>query len=137
MSDHNAAGYTPYMFMKISMMGCSRTCIWPHIVFSSVYVLVAYCLTSQAMEVHRVTTFVVVCVLTSLVAQSLDLLIGAGINIETRVFREQVTTILIILFSGFFVNFDTIPSYHVSYVRYRFADALFLPADSTVFAYFG
>lgn len=95
------------------------------IVFSSVYVLVVYYLTSQPMELERVSMFVLICVLNSLVAQSLGLLIGAGMNIETGVFLGPVTTIPTILFSGFFVNFDTIPGYlqwvtYVSYVRYGF-----------------
>ena len=97
----------------------------PQIVFSSVYVIVVYYLTSQPMEWMRISMFVFICVLTSLVAQSLGLLIGAGMNIEAGVFLGPVTTIPTILFSGFFVNFDTIPGYlqwvtYVSYVRYGF-----------------
>ncbi|XP_055917306.1 ATP-binding cassette sub-family G member 1 isoform X2 [Eupeodes corollae] len=99
------------------------------IVFSSVYVIVVYYLTSQPMELHRIYMFVFICVLTSLVAQSLGLLIGAGMNIEAGVFLGPVTTIPTILFSGFFVNFDTIPGYlqwvtYVSYVRYGFEGAM-------------
>ncbi|KAH8276400.1 hypothetical protein KR018_001510 [Drosophila ironensis] len=99
------------------------------IVFSSVYVLVVYYLTSQPMELERVSMFVLICVLNSLVAQSLGLLIGAGMNIESGVFLGPVTTIPTILFSGFFVNFDTIPGYlqwvtYVSYVRYGFEGAM-------------
>ncbi|XP_017154582.1 ATP-binding cassette sub-family G member 4 isoform X2 [Drosophila miranda] len=99
------------------------------IVFSSVYVLVVYYLTSQPMEWNRVSMFVLIQVLNSLVAQSLGLLIGAGMNIETGVFLGPVTTIPTILFSGFFVNFDTIPGYlqwvtYVSYVRYGFEGAM-------------
>ncbi|KAL5281063.1 ABCG4.2 family protein [Megaselia abdita] len=99
------------------------------IVFSSVYVIVVYYLTSQPMEPQRVAMFVCICVLTSLVAQSLGLLIGAGLNIEAGVFLGPVSTIPTILFSGFFVNFDTIPGYlqwvtYVSYVRYGFEGAM-------------
>lgn len=99
------------------------------IVFSSVYVIVVYYLTSQPMELQRISMFVFICVLTSLVAQSLGLLIGAGMNIEAGVFLGPVTTIPTILFSGFFVNFDTIPGYlqwvtYISYVRYGFEGAM-------------
>ncbi|KRF85522.1 ATP-binding cassette sub-family G member 4 isoform X2 [Drosophila virilis] len=99
------------------------------IVFSSVFVLVVYYLTSQPMELERISMFVFICVLNSLVAQSLGLLIGAGMNVESGVFLGPVTTIPTILFSGFFVNFDTIPAYlqwvtYVSYVRYGFEGAM-------------
>ncbi|XP_032592622.1 ATP-binding cassette sub-family G member 1 isoform X2 [Drosophila grimshawi] len=99
------------------------------IVFSSVFVLVVYYLTSQPMEMQRISMFVLINVLSSLVAQSLGLLIGAGMNVETGVFLGPVTTIPTILFSGFFVNFDTIPTYlqwvtYISYVRYGFEGAM-------------
>lgn len=95
------------------------------ILFASVYVIVVYYLTSQPMEVDRVCMFVLICLLTSLVAQSLGLLMGAGLSVELGVFLGPVSTIPTILFSGFFVNLDTIPSYlqwvtYVSYVRYGF-----------------
>lgn len=95
------------------------------ILFSSVYVIVVYYLTSQPMEAKRIAMFVFICILTSLVAQSLGLLIGAGLSVEAGVFLGPVSTIPTILFSGFFVNFDTIPGYlqwvtYVSYVRYAF-----------------
>ena len=95
------------------------------ILFTSVYVLVVYVLTAQPLEADRMAMFVLICILTSLVAQSLGLLIGAGMSVETGVFLGPVTTIPTILFSGFFVNFNVIPNYlkwvtYVSYVRFGF-----------------
>ncbi|XP_055637099.1 ATP-binding cassette subfamily G member 4-like isoform X1 [Toxorhynchites rutilus septentrionalis] len=99
------------------------------VLFTSVYVIVVYYLTSQPLEPKRAGMFVLICILTSLVAQSLGLLIGAGMSVETGVFLGPVSTIPIILFSGFFVNFDVIPKYlqwltYVSYVRYGFEGAM-------------
>lgn len=95
------------------------------ILFTSIYVIVVYYLTSQPMEASRMCMFVLICNLTSLVAQSLGLLIGAGMSVEAGVFLGPVTTIPTILFSGFFVNFDVIPNYlkwvtYISYVRFGF-----------------
>lgn len=77
------------------------------------------------MEWQRICMFVGICLLTSLVAQSLGLLIGAGMSVESGVFLGPVASIPTVLFSGFFVNFNTIPGYlkwltWVSYIRYGF-----------------
>lgn len=77
------------------------------------------------MEIQRICMFVSICVLTSFVSQSFGLLIGAGLSVESGVFIGPVASIPTILFSGFFVTFDTIPGYlkwltWVSYVRYGF-----------------
>lgn len=95
------------------------------LLFSGVYVVTVYYLTSQPMELQRMSQFVIICVLTSLVSQSLGLLIGAGLSVESGVFIGPVASIPTVLFSGFFVTFDTIPGYlkwltYVSYVRYGF-----------------
>lgn len=95
------------------------------ILFTSVYVIVVYVLTAQPLEADRIGMFVLICILTSLVAQSLGLLIGAGMSVEVGTFLGPVTTIPTILFSGFFVNFNVIPNYlkwvtYVSYVRFGF-----------------
>lgn len=74
--------------------------------------------------------FTTINILTALVSQSLGLLIGAAMKIETGVYLGPVSTIPIVLFSGFFINFNAMPSYlqwltYVSYVRYGFEGAMF------------
>ncbi|KPJ13322.1 ATP-binding cassette sub-family G member 1 [Papilio machaon] len=99
------------------------------IVFSGVYVIIVYFMTGQPMQTDRVLMFTAINILTALVAQSLGLLIGAAMKIETGVYLGPVTTIPVVLFSGFFVNFNAIPSYlqwltYLSYVRYGFEGAM-------------
>ncbi|XP_034826769.1 ATP-binding cassette sub-family G member 4 [Maniola hyperantus] len=99
------------------------------IVFSGVYVIIVYFMTGQPMQTDRVLMFTTINILTALVAQSLGLLIGAAMKVETGVYLGPVTTIPVVLFSGFFVNFNAIPSYlqwltYLSYVRYGFEGAM-------------
>lgn len=95
------------------------------IVYSIAYVIIVYFMTSQPLETNRFMMYLTICILTALVSQSIGLVIGSAMSVETGVFIGPVSSVPIVLFSGFFVNFDAIPKYlkflsYVSYVRYSF-----------------
>ncbi|KAF0306025.1 ATP-binding cassette sub-family G member 4 [Amphibalanus amphitrite] len=95
------------------------------IVFPLIYDVIVYYMTSQPNELDRFLMFCLMTVLTSLVAQSVGLVIGACCDIQLAVFLGPVTMIPIILFSGFFLTLNAIPVYlswisYLSYARYSF-----------------
>uniref|UniRef100_A0A183S993 ABC2_membrane domain-containing protein n=1 Tax=Schistocephalus solidus TaxID=70667 RepID=A0A183S993_SCHSO len=101
----------------------------PKITFPLIYGIIVYWMTDQPAEFARFMIFLVVCVQTALVGQSLGLVIGAATDLEVAVFLGPATGIPILLFSGFFVTLDAIPKYlqwlsYSSFTRYAFEGAM-------------
>ncbi|XP_057659552.1 ATP-binding cassette sub-family G member 4 isoform X1 [Diorhabda carinulata] len=95
------------------------------IVMTLCYIIGVYFITSQPLDATRFGMILLVTVLIALVSQSFGLLIGAAFNIEGGVFLGPISTIPMVLFSGFFSNLNDIPFYlrwlpYLSYLKYGF-----------------
>ena len=70
------------------------------IVYPLTYIVIVYFMTSQPLIWWRFGMFTTMCILTSLVAQSVGIVIGAACDISNAVYLGPITTIPILLFSG-------------------------------------
>ncbi|XP_065340095.1 ATP-binding cassette sub-family G member 1 [Cloeon dipterum] len=95
------------------------------LLFCSSYVLVSYFLSSQSLEPFRVVMFVSICLITSLVAETVGLVLGALCSPKVGTFAGAYSTALWIVLSGFLLLHDHIPYVlrwmpFISYLHYGF-----------------
>jgi len=100
------------------------------IVFPFIFCVITYFMTGQPWVWDRFMMFYIMGVLTSLVSQSLGLLIGAASpQLEVATFMGPVACVPLLLFAGFFIKNEMIPIYlrwcsYGSFVRYAFEGSL-------------
>ncbi|EFA01493.1 ATP-binding cassette sub-family G member 1 [Tribolium castaneum] len=87
------------------------------------YAIVTYFLTMQPVEAFRIFSFLFMCVLISLVAQSFGLFIGAIMDIKNGVIFGPFCFLPFTIFSGFFVQLNDSHPYmrwlfHISFLKY-------------------
>ena len=70
------------------------------ILYPMLYIVIVYFMTGQPLDAQRFFMFALMCICTSIVAQSLGLVIGAACDVATAVYLGPITTIPILLFSG-------------------------------------
>ena len=70
------------------------------IVYPLIFIVIVYFMTSQPLDPLRFGMIALMCILTSLVAQSCGLVIGCACDLNTAVYLGPITTIPILLFSG-------------------------------------
>lgn len=68
-------------------------------------------MSGQPLEASRFFMCLLMGIMTSLIAQSIGVTIGAVLNLQGAVFLGPVSTAPQFLFSGFFVSFSTTPTY--------------------------
>ncbi|KAJ0175724.1 hypothetical protein K1T71_008883 [Dendrolimus kikuchii] len=95
------------------------------ILCSTMFVLPAWYLTSQPMEIHRLGIAWLICTLITILAQTFGLAVGAACEMKLALFIIPVTNIPILMFSEFFIPYEEMPTYLrpvalISYFRYAF-----------------
>ncbi|XP_020282054.1 ATP-binding cassette sub-family G member 4-like isoform X2 [Pseudomyrmex gracilis] len=95
------------------------------ILCSSFFLLISYYVTGQSMECNRVLQAWSICVLITILGQTVGILTGAAFNTEIGTFLIPALSIPLLLFAGFFVKLGEMSVYlqplgTVSFFRYAF-----------------
>jgi hypothetical protein len=99
------------------------------IIFPIVYLVPVYFMTNQPMSLERFGLQLGMMIWLSLVGQGLGLFFGTAFSIDVASFFAATSTVPLFLLSGFFVTFDSIPSYinwltYFSFARYGFEGSM-------------
>ncbi|XP_018331821.1 ATP-binding cassette sub-family G member 1 isoform X2 [Agrilus planipennis] len=95
------------------------------ILATHLYAGITYFMTAQPFDLFRITYFVTMCTLISLVSQSFGLIIGASMGVKNGVIFGPFCFLPFTIFSGFFVQLNSAPFFlrwifHISFLKYGF-----------------
>ncbi|GLV37362.1 uncharacterized protein CBL_10671 [Carabus blaptoides fortunei] len=96
------------------------------ILYCTVYASVSYVMSAQPLDVTRFLMFLCTCVLVTLTAQSLGVLLGTTVNPINGTFLGSIITAVMLVLAGFFVLFAHMPRMFVwmsqlNFLRYGLA----------------
>ncbi|XP_030382849.1 ATP-binding cassette sub-family G member 1 [Scaptodrosophila lebanonensis] len=81
-----------------------------HIMFSTVYITIAYLLTDQPVEIDRFVKFLLTTVVVTICADGLGVFLGTILNPVNGTFVGSVSTCFMLMFSGFLILLTHIPA---------------------------
>lgn len=95
------------------------------ILCASSFMLISYYMTGQPMESNRILQTWSICVLTTILGQTVGILTGSAFNTEIGIFLIPALSIPLLLFAGFFLKIGEISMYlqplsTISFFRYAF-----------------
>ncbi|XP_011706833.1 PREDICTED: ATP-binding cassette sub-family G member 4-like, partial [Wasmannia auropunctata] len=99
------------------------------ILCASSFLVISYYMTGQPMEYDRILQAWGVCLLITILGQTVGILTGTAFGTELGIFLIPATSIPLLLFSGFFLKLGQMPMYlqpfsFVSFFRYAFEGIL-------------
>ncbi|XP_011706313.1 PREDICTED: ATP-binding cassette sub-family G member 4-like, partial [Wasmannia auropunctata] len=81
------------------------------ILCASSFLFISYYMTGQPMEYNRILQAWGICMLITLLAQAVGILVGTAVDIELGIFLVPAMSIPLMLFAGFYVKLEEMPTY--------------------------
>jgi hypothetical protein len=99
------------------------------IIFPTVYLVIVYFMTYQPLSLQRFSMLLFITICMSLVGQGVGLFFGTAFGIQSAVFLGPTCAIPFFLFAGYFINFNSVPSYlnwitNISLFRFGFEGSM-------------
>ncbi|KAI8422626.1 hypothetical protein MSG28_006407 [Choristoneura fumiferana] len=106
-------------------VGARRDVYLTQLLCATIFLLPAWYLTSQPMDIQRVFLAWIICVLITILAQTFGFVLGAACDVKLGMFVVPAANIPMLMFSEFFIPYHEMPFYlrpfaAISYFRYAF-----------------